>query len=128
MNLFLINKFMIEENKINENYKTNICCICYNIEYSNGMIHCDVCNEGHICIDCYEIYEEYQQELHNTIFYINCPICKNLLISYTKHQIIIYNLLIQNCPDHFRSYKSDILYKRWYDNFTKTDIFSLYNI
>jgi len=97
-----------------------MCCICYGKETYYSMIHCNMCVEGKICNECYQIY-------NNGCFdKTYCPICKNYLVSEAI-RIMVFNCMHYYANDYCCSkyhYKLlSPLIKRFVKNYMETEFF-----
>ena len=88
------------------------CCICYESHPKLHFISCDFCKEGSLCGGCI-----YRIEETNKSIIVNCPICKNLLINYSLHNIILRAL-----TDEWGIRKKNVLFKKWLNYYNNTVI------
>ena len=63
------------------------CCVCFELGNKLGCITCDRCNDGVLCLDCYEIIDDNSSSL-----IINCPVCRSIFISNTIARIVEFGL------------------------------------
>ena len=95
-----------------------MCCICYEEDIYYSMIHCNICVEGNICLECYDNNEFIDNNY--------CPICKNILVSESIRKIVcnIMNYYADDyCKDKFHYNLLSPLIKRFVKNYMKTDFY-----
>ena len=93
--------------------KQILCCICLEYENSLACMKCDICKEGIVCCHC---MDEIENVNNNIIQY--CPICRNLLISYSIKNIISSALI-----DGYGIQQNNNLIKNWFNNYYETDFY-----
>jgi hypothetical protein len=112
------NKTTEDETTEDEITKKNTCCICYEVDNSISMVHCNICSEGHICCDC----SDKILDSDNIVHY--CPICRCIMVTESV-RLIVSNCMIFYAEDYVESkyiYNClSPLMKRFIKNYMQTD-------
>ena len=75
----------MEPDKIDTN--ECMCCICYEKDIYYSMIHCNICVEGNVCLECYdnnEFGDKYRYKETKSIHHIR--ICSGICRSNSVYK------------------------------------------